>query len=362
MTTPGRARTTWGMALTMGSAVMTMAMLMSTSEFDSPSGGHPATWAFTVGMPSTTMCQPWRISQLGSTSSVIFQMVPSSITSTPSATPTQRFFRPATWPFGNLHEPQVEIAGGHRHLGEIADVVEGQLQRVRHHGHRVLEDGGALPELAGVVRVVDRAAEGHRLPQLAGVVARAFGLFPDGDVLHVAAHARRGEGEGVDEPGIDPTAVDRGATLATGLVEDAFGLPPPPGDQVRARHHVDAGLEEPGDLLGMPAHVLLADDGEVGHHVGGERHDLVDAVGGEHPDRVHADQLAHVLPGLFRAVGVTTDQLHLGIVENGPSGKGGDVARGPQHNSYGHLSVAFLSRSSVFSVRQPAPECNSPPR
>ena len=75
---------------------MIMARLIKTSEFVSPSGGHPATWALMVGRPSTTMCQPWRISQLGSTSSVIFQIVPSSMTSRPLAIPTQRFLSPAT--------------------------------------------------------------------------------------------------------------------------------------------------------------------------------------------------------------------------------------------------------------------------
>ena len=154
--------------------------------------------------------------------------------------------------------------------------------------------------------------------------------------LHLAAHARRGEHQLVRPSRVHAAGEQRRAAGLPCLVEALLRAPPPTGDEVRRAHDVDAVLEEPAHRLD----VLLDRVGEqhlvVADHVGLEREQGVDVVGGGDPERCDPDELADVLAHLLGAPRVGAHELHVGMVDDGPPGEAGDVPGGPQHDAIRH--------------------------
>ena len=78
-------------------------------------------------------------------------------------------------------------------------------------------------------------------------------------------------------------------------------------EPVERCHHVLARGQQPGH------HGRVGHDRRVDHAVGIQGHQLVDVIGGQHPERVEPAQLAHVAAGLVGAVDPAPDQLEFGM-------------------------------------------------
>ena len=85
---------------------------------------------------------------------------------------------------------------------------------------------------------------------------------------------------------------------------------------------VDAGFEQRAEQVDVRPDAVEVDD--VG--LGGEH--VVDVAGGDHADRVHADDLAGVPADLVGRVAVEADQLEVGMPLDPPDHLGADIAGG----------------------------------
>ena len=178
-------------------------------------------------------------------------------------------------------------------LGLADHVVELDAERVGHHGHRFAEDRRALGRHPLKVGVVDRSTESGRLLRGRRVVAHRVGRLADRDLVDPIADAGDHDAQQLDESRIDPRAEERRAAPLARLDQSlAIRAQPPAVDECRRGDDVDAGSEDPHELVDRRPH------GVVDDAVRAQREQGVDVVGCGDAQRIQATQLADVAPDL----------------------------------------------------------------
>ena len=292
---PGGAATTAGMALMAGMAVMMWPSTMKSASVLAwkSGGGRNCTFVRTVGRPCTSMTHPSSICQSGSR---VGGLLPADVQLDhgPVAHPALPAGRDAGHAARrDLPRAEVEVRRGLGVLGLADHVVELDAERVGHHRHRFAEHRRALGRHRREVGVVDRPTESRRHLRGGRVVDGRVGRLADRDLVDPIADAGDHDAEQLGEPGIDPRAEERRAASLARLDQSlAIRAQPPAVDERRRGDDVDAGFEDPHELVDRRPH------GVVDDAVRAQREQRVDVVGGGHAQRIQAAQLTDVASDL----------------------------------------------------------------
>ena len=177
----------------------------------------------------------------------------------------------------------------------------------------------AIDSLNNVYKLADKAR---------GLLEEDFNFAPKHAVVSAEEFNQQRQQFG-GSAGSDAGAVQAHPAVAAGrLQRGGLGLTRiEPADRA---DHVLAGSQQRGNLLDV-GQQRRVDDG-----VGVGVEDLLDAVGGPHPDRPAADDVADVAAGLVRRAHPAADQFEVGVLEHRPDRRHSDRTGGPLHHPKCH--------------------------
>ena len=190
---------------------------------------------------------------------------------------------------------QVEIFGRLGVFGLTTDFVQLHAEGIAEEKHRLSKDSRASLRDFAQVGLVDRIAETHDLLGVRRVVDGGVEGLHDGDPVHPVGHSGGDDREQLHEARIEPAAEYR-RTAEFASLRDAVATRSESvtGDELRGRHHVDAGAQNPHQLIDIREHRV------VDHAVRLQRDQCVDVVCGQDTERLDPAQLAGVAADLVR--------------------------------------------------------------
>ena len=223
------------------------------------------------------------------------------------------------------------------------------------HVERIGEHRGRGFHLGGVAGIVRRPAPTDGLE--VGVV-REHGhvdRFGHRDVLNIPADARADTGEQLREPRVDARAEERGAAGLRRRLQrrGGVGTDAGSGEELRSRDDVDAGLEDPRDLLRVEM------ERRVDHAVRARAEQLVHVRSGEHAGRrIETAELGRIAADLGRIVSEDTHELEVRMGHHRRDRRTSHVAGRPLHDlprSFWRLTQNDLSPCMALGRTQRVP-------